>query len=111
MSYRNGSECGPRILPKALVLATSSAECLCYHCDCGPHVGGDLDSMAINRDKVLREAEKLVQKGRIELAIREYEKLLKVNPSDANTINRVGDLYGRVGQVDKFIEIVLGLCL
>jgi tetratricopeptide (TPR) repeat protein len=61
--------------------------------------------MAINRDKVLREAEKLVQKGRIELAIREYEKLLKVNPSDANTINRVGDLYGRVGQVDKAIEL------
>ena len=61
--------------------------------------------MAINRDKVLREAEKLVQKGRIEQAIREYEKLLKANPNDANTINRVGDLYGRVGQVDKAVEL------
>lgn len=61
--------------------------------------------MAINRDKILREAEKLVQKGRIEHAIREYEKLLKANPNDANTINRVGDLYGRIGQVDRAIEM------
>ena len=61
--------------------------------------------MAINRDKILREAEKLVQKGKVEQAIREYEKLLKANPNDANTINRVGDLYGRVGQVDKAVEL------
>ncbi len=61
--------------------------------------------MALNRDKVLREAEKLVQRGKVEQAIREYEKVLKSNPNDANTINRVGDLYGRVGQVDKAIEL------
>lgn len=61
--------------------------------------------MAINRDKILREAEKLVQKGKIEQAIREYEKLLQANPNDANTINRVGDLYGRIGQVDRAIEL------
>ncbi|MCP4897282.1 MAG: tetratricopeptide repeat protein [bacterium] len=61
--------------------------------------------MALNRDKVLRDAEKLVQKGKIEQAIREYEKLLKLNPNDANTINRVGDLYGRIGEVEKAIEL------
>jgi tetratricopeptide (TPR) repeat protein len=61
--------------------------------------------MAPSRDKILREAEKLVQKGKVEQAIREYEKLLKKNPNDANTINRVGDLYGRVGQVDKAVEL------
>ena len=61
--------------------------------------------MGINRDKVLKNAEKLVQKGKIEQAIKEYEKLLKDNPGDANTINRVGDLYGRIGQVDKAIEL------
>jgi tetratricopeptide (TPR) repeat protein len=57
------------------------------------------------RDKILRDAEKLVQKGKVEQAIREYEKLLKLTPGDANTINRVGDLYGRIGQVDKAIEL------
>ena len=61
--------------------------------------------MAVNRDKILREAEKLVQKGKIDQAIREYEKLLRANPNDANTINRVGDLYGRIGQVDKAVEL------
>ncbi len=61
--------------------------------------------MAVNRDKILREAEKLVQKGRIDQAIREYDKLLKANPGDANTINRIGDLYGRVGEIDKAVEL------
>lgn len=61
--------------------------------------------MAINRDKILREAEKLVQRGRVDQAIKEYEKLLEANPNDANTINRVGDLYGRIGQVERAIEL------
>jgi len=60
--------------------------------------------MAINRDKILKAAEKLVQKGKIEQAIREYEKLLKLNANDVNTINRVGDLYNRIGQIDKAVE-------
>ncbi len=61
--------------------------------------------MAVKRDKILREAEKLVQKGRIEQAIKEYEKLLKANPNDPNTINRIGDLYGRIGKVDRAVEL------
>lgn len=61
--------------------------------------------MAINRDKILKSAEKLVQKGKIEQAIREYEKLLKLNANDVNTINRVGDLYNRIGQIDKAVEL------
>jgi tetratricopeptide (TPR) repeat protein len=61
--------------------------------------------MVARRDKILKDAEKLVQKGRVEQAIKEYEKLLKQNPTDANTINRVGDLYGRIGQVDRAIEL------
>lgn len=61
--------------------------------------------MALNRDKILKSAEKLVQKGKIDQAIREYEKLLKLNPNDVNTINRMGDLYNRVGQIDKAVEL------
>jgi len=61
--------------------------------------------MAISRDKILKEAEKLVQKGKLDGAIRQYEKLLKANPNDVTIINRVGDLYGKVGQVDKAIEL------
>jgi tetratricopeptide (TPR) repeat protein len=61
--------------------------------------------MAVKRDKVLRDAEKLVQKGKYEQAIREYEKVLKKFPEDTTIINRVGDLYGRVGQLQKAIEL------
>jgi tetratricopeptide (TPR) repeat protein len=61
--------------------------------------------MAINRDKILKGAEKLVQKGKIEPAIREYEKLLKLNPNDVNTINRIGDLNRRIGQLDRAVEL------
>jgi len=61
--------------------------------------------MAARRDKMLRDAEKLVQKGKIELAIQEYEKVLKAYPTDVNTINKVGDLYLRVGRVDRAIEL------
>ncbi len=61
--------------------------------------------MAINREKILKGAEKLVQKGKIEPAIREYEKLLKINPNDVNTINRIGDLHNRIGQVDRAVEL------
>jgi len=61
--------------------------------------------MAIKRDKILKTAEKLVQKGKLEQAIKEYQKLLKASPDDTNTINRLGDLYGRVGDVDRAVEL------
>jgi len=61
--------------------------------------------MAVKRDKVLRDAEKLVQKGKLEQAIKEYEKILKKFPEDTTIINRVGDLYGRVGQLQRAIEL------
>ncbi|MEE4272631.1 MAG: tetratricopeptide repeat protein [Thermoanaerobaculales bacterium] len=61
--------------------------------------------MAIKRDKILKTAEKLVQKGKLEQAIKEYQKLLKASPDDTNTINRLGDLYGRVGDVDRAVGL------
>jgi tetratricopeptide (TPR) repeat protein len=61
--------------------------------------------MAVKRDKILKDAEKLVQKGKFEQAIREYEKILKKFPEDTTIINRVGDLYGRAGQVQRAVEL------
>ncbi len=79
---------------------------LCYHESRGPTAVGDRDyRMAIKRDKILKTAEKLVQKGKLEQAINEYEKLLNANPDDTNTINRLGDLYGRVGEIDKAVSL------
>ena len=61
--------------------------------------------MAVKRDKLLRDAEKLVQKGKLEQAIKDYEKILRRFPDDTTIINRVGDLYGRVGQLQRAIEL------
>ena len=56
--------------------------------------------MAIQREQVVQTAEKYVQRGKIEPAIREYRKLLAENPNDINTLNRVGDLYARIQRID-----------
>ena len=61
--------------------------------------------MVLKRDRVLKDAEKLVQKGKLDQAIREYEKILKRYPTDTTIINRVGDLYGRIGQLQRSIEL------
>ncbi|HSP17578.1 MAG TPA: tetratricopeptide repeat protein [Thermoanaerobaculia bacterium] len=60
--------------------------------------------MAIQRDKVIANAEKLVAKGKIEPAIKEYERLLDDNPSDVNTLNRIGDLWVRINRNDEAVK-------
>jgi tetratricopeptide (TPR) repeat protein len=59
--------------------------------------------MALNREQIIRNAEKYVSRGKLEAAIKEYRKVLAENPNDANTLNRVGDLYARI---EKFGEAV-----
>ena len=60
--------------------------------------------MAIKRDKVIADAEKAVAKGKIEPAIREYERLLDDNPNDVNTLNRIGDLWVRINRTDEAVK-------
>jgi pilus assembly protein FimV len=60
--------------------------------------------MAIARDKVIASAEKLVAKGKIEPAIKEYERLLDDNPNDVNTLNRIGDLWVRINRNDEAVK-------
>src|SRR5947207_10233948 len=54
-----------------------------------------------NKQKVLSVAEKFVQQGKLPNAIAEYEKVLKADPKDLTVANTVGDLYARLGEVDK----------
>src|SRR6476469_5494003 len=60
--------------------------------------------MAVQRDKVINNAEKLVQKGKIDSAIKEYERLLEDNPNDVNTLNRIGDLWVRINRNDEAVK-------
>ena len=61
--------------------------------------------MTDRREKVLQTAEKLVARGKLSQAIKEYRKLLRENPNDPNTLNRVGDLYARQDKVDEAIAL------
>lgn len=61
--------------------------------------------MAVKREKVVRTAEKYVQRGKITSAIKEYRKLLEEFPDDATTLNRLGDLYARIEQNDEAIGL------
>jgi pilus assembly protein FimV len=54
-----------------------------------------------NKQKVLANAEKYVQQGKLQNAISEYEKVLKNDPKDLTVTNTIGDLYSRIGESDK----------
>ena len=57
-----------------------------------------------NKQKVLSNAEKYVQQGKLQNAISEYEKILKNDAKDLTVTNTVGDLYSRLGEADKATE-------
>ena len=61
--------------------------------------------MSEKREKVMQAAEKLVARGKISQAIKEYRKLLRETPNDANMLNRVGDLYARQDKLDEAVAL------
>jgi len=61
--------------------------------------------MALNRTKVVQEAEKFVARGKVAAAIKEYRRLLAENPDDVTTLNRVGDLYVQNGESDEALRL------
>src|SRR5215813_13276696 len=54
-----------------------------------------------NKAKVLAQAEKFVQQGKLPNAIAEYEKIIKEDPKDLTVLNTVGDLYARTGNNEQ----------
>ena len=61
--------------------------------------------MALGREQVVQTAEKLVARGKIEAAIREYRKVLSEQPNDPTTLNRVGDLYARIDRPEEAVRL------
>lgn len=61
--------------------------------------------MAVQRDKVIASAEKLVAKGKIDAAIKEYERLVEDSPNDVNTLNRIGDLWVRINNTNEAVKV------
>ena len=48
--------------------------------------------MAIDKNTVIKEAQKFVAKGQFDKAIAEWKKLLRETPNDPNIYNTIGDL-------------------
>ncbi len=53
--------------------------------------------MAINKNKIVAQAQRFTAKGQFEKAIGEYQKLLRAVPNDIRTWLKIGDLYTRMG--------------
>jgi len=60
--------------------------------------------LAINKRKVLEAARKYAQRGAQAKALKEFEKLLKLDPRDARLRLEVGDAHRRWGNLEKAIE-------
>jgi tetratricopeptide (TPR) repeat protein len=62
---------------------------------------------AINKRKMLESAQKNLQKGAVDKALKDYQTLLDADPRDANMRLKVGDLKLRLGKTDEAIAAYL----
>jgi len=63
--------------------------------------------MAIDRVKVKAGADKLLMAGKVQEAIREYQKLVEDNPRDIATLNQLGNMHLRVGNKAAAVPIFI----
>ncbi|HMQ11534.1 MAG TPA: tetratricopeptide repeat protein [Oligoflexia bacterium] len=56
--------------------------------------------MSFNRSKSIAKAQKLVQKGKYQDAIVEYEKVLDGDPNDIRSLMKIGDLYAKIKDIN-----------
>lgn len=56
--------------------------------------------MSFNRNKILANAQKLLQKGKVSEAIHDYEEVVRNDPSDIRTLLKIGDLHAKQGNIE-----------
>lgn len=60
--------------------------------------------MAINREKILGEAQKFVEKRKYDKAIVELRKVMDADPNDSRTLHKIGELQGKLGLFAESID-------
>lgn len=60
--------------------------------------------MFFRKRKTVEQAQKHLQKGNLEKALKEYQRLLREDPRDTSARLKVGDIHLRKGQVEEAIE-------
>ena len=63
--------------------------------------------MSIDKNKITEAASKYIQKGQLDKAIKEYSKILAVDPKDARIQQKLGELHARKGDSAQAIECFL----
>lgn len=63
--------------------------------------------MAVNKSKIVEQAQKYTAKGQFDKAIVEYQRVVKVDPADIRTWLKIGDLYTRKGSRKEATETYL----
>jgi tetratricopeptide (TPR) repeat protein len=57
-----------------------------------------------NRLKILQQAEKLFKQGKIDTAIKEYQKIIELKPDDLEVRRIIGDLYFKLNKLPEAIR-------
>ena len=65
---------------------------------------GQILASAVNKRKSLEAAQKFIQKGALDKALKEYSKLLRADPLDTNIRLKIGDLHVKRGETDQAIQ-------
>jgi len=60
--------------------------------------------LAANKRKILANAQKYLQKGQLDKALKEYQTLVELDPRDSNSRLKLGDVHLRQGNRDAAIE-------
>ncbi|MDO8494828.1 MAG: tetratricopeptide repeat protein, partial [Deltaproteobacteria bacterium] len=59
----------------------------------------------LNKDKILEQAKDFVEQGKLDKAIREYEKILNADPKDMRVKIRIAELYIKHRQIPLAIKL------
>lgn len=60
--------------------------------------------MQLNKTEALRQAQQLIDSGRVSSAIRVYQGIVEADPSDLSVISTLGDAYVKAGRVQDAVE-------
>ena len=60
--------------------------------------------MAVDKNKLSSNAQKYIQRGQFDKAIREYERIFESDPDDVRALLKIGDLHSRGGKVFDAVD-------
>ncbi len=63
--------------------------------------------MAVNKRKILENAQKYLQKGSLDKALKEYRSLVDLDPRDTSARLKLGDIHLRLGDKDEAVAAYL----